>query len=105
MCIVGFILGATRFDHHLLWFLDWRGAVLPPALVVMLAVAMLRQKPSASAALTGWLVGAAVAIVLKAQGQLAHIIVGAAVSLVVLKVMMLLSGKTRKPAGLPVRPD
>jgi hypothetical protein len=50
-------------------------------------------------------VGAAVAIVLKAQGQLAHIIVGAAVSLVVLKVMMLLSSKTRKPAGLPVRPD
>jgi hypothetical protein len=105
MCIVGFILGATRFDHHLLWFLDWRGAILPPALVVMLAVAMLRQKPSASAALTGWLVGAAVAIVLKAQGQLAHIIVGAVVSLVVLKVMMMLSGKTQKPASLPVRPD
>ncbi len=105
MCIVGFILGATRFDHHLLWFLDWRGAVLPPALVVMLAVAMLRQKPPTSAALTGWLVGAAVAIALKAQGQLAHIIVGAAVSLAVLKVMMLLSGKTGKPAGLPVQPD
>ena len=105
MCLVGFILGATRFDHHLLWFLDWRGAVLPPALVVMLAVAILPQKPSATAALTGWLVGAAVAIVFKAQGQLAHIVIGAVVSLVVLKATLVFWDKPRNLARLPVHSD
>lgn len=105
MSLVGFLLGATRFDHHLLWFLDWRGAVLPPALVVMLAVAVLPQKPPATAALAGWLAGAAVAIVLKAEGQLAHIIAGAVVSLVVLKGVTLFSGRSGKAAGLPIQPD
>jgi len=105
MCLVGFILGATRFDHHLLWFLDWRGAVLPPALVVMLAAAIPPQRPSATAAVTAWLVGAAVAVVFKAEGQLAHIVVGAVVSLVVLKAMIVFWDKPRNLAGLPVHTD
>jgi cytosine permease len=105
MCIVGFILGATRFDHHLLLFLDWRGAILPPALVLMLAAALLPQKPSARAALIAWLSGAVVAIVFKTQGQLAHIVVGAVVSLVVLKVMIFWSNATRKTARFSIQLD
>jgi hypothetical protein len=105
ICTVNFFLGATRFDYQLLPFLSMIGAILPPALVVMLATAVLRPKPSATAALAGWLVGAAVAIAFKAQGQLAHIVVGAAVSLIVLKVMMLLPSETRKTADSPAQPD
>jgi len=89
ICAVNFILGATRFDHQLLPFLSFIGAVLPTALVVMLASAMFTEKPSRAATLTAWLVGSGAAIIFKFQGgDLVHIAVGAVVSIVVLQLMI-----------------
>lgn len=91
MGLVGFLLGATRFDHRLIPFLDLLGAILPPALAVLLAVAVIRQKVRPSVALLAWLAGSGAALVFKFQGQLIHLAVGAAVSLVVLHIMLRLS--------------
>lgn len=91
ICAVNFMLGAIRFDHQLLFFLDFLGAVLPPAMVVLLTAALLPQKVPKSAALTAWLAGAVVALLFKLQGQLIHLAVGALVSLAVLQIMMRLS--------------
>lgn len=96
---VTFFLGATRFDRQLLPFLDLLGAILVPALVVML-IAVRLTKPSRTAALIAWLVGSAAALVFKIQGQLIHLVVGAVVSLVVLGLMNFLLGRTKLP--LPV---
>jgi len=84
ICTVNFILGAIRFDHQLLPFLSLLGAVLPTALVVMLAAATLRPKPSRTATLAAWLLASGVAILFKLQGGLIHIAVGVFVSIVVL---------------------
>jgi hypothetical protein len=91
MSTIGFFLGATRFDHQLIPFLDLLGAILPPALAVLLATALIRQKVPASTALLAWLAGSGAALVFKFQGQLIHLAVGAAVSLVVLHIMLRLS--------------
>ncbi|MCA9968143.1 MAG: hypothetical protein KC423_28045, partial [Anaerolineales bacterium] len=79
-----FILGATRFDRQFLPFLDVLSALLPPALFIMLVVAWWRPRTSTRTALWAWLAGAAVALVLKLQGQLLHMPLGALVSIGVL---------------------
>lgn len=92
--IVGFLLGAARFDHQLLLFLDLLGAVLPPSLVVMLLVPMLEREVPRTAALTAWLLGAVTAVLFKLQGQLSYMVVGAAVSIAALKIMANRSKRT-----------
>jgi len=88
-----FILGATRFDHHLLPFLDLLGAVLIPALVVMLLTAIPARHPSKTTALVVWLAGSAAALIFKIQGNLVHLVVGAVVSIVVLEIIIHLPNK------------
>lgn len=95
ICIIGFLLGAVRFDRQLLLFLDLLGALLPPALAIMLLVPVLKREPPRSAALSAWLLGAAAAVLVKLQGQLSHMVIGAAVSMAALKVMTNRSGRTR----------
>jgi hypothetical protein len=93
ICAVNFTLGATRFDYQLMPFLDLIGAILPTALVVMLATATLTKKPSRTATLIAWLAGSVAALIFKLQGGLVHIVVGAVVSIIVLQIMMRLPGK------------
>ncbi len=90
---VGFILGATRFDHHLLPFLDLLGAVLIPALVVMLLTVIPGHHASKTAALVAWLAGSVAALIFKIQGNLVHLVVGAVVSIIVLEVIIRLPKK------------
>jgi len=87
ICAVAFLLGATRFDHQILLFLDLLGAVLPPVLVVMLLMPILEGKVSRVTALAAWLLGAVTAVLLKLQGQTAHMVVGAIVSIATLVIM------------------
>lgn len=91
MVVMGFFLGATRFDRQLLPFLDLLGAVLPPALVVLLTTAIIQQKVPKSTALVAWLAGSGAALLFKLQGLLIHLAVGAIVSFVVLQLMVRLS--------------
>ena len=78
------LLGITRFDQSLLPFLGWIGALLPPALIVILVRSFspfdkLRagQKPlSPNVAVYAWLSGAAVAVVLKLLGQETSLLIG-----------------------------
>ena len=80
----GFVFGALRFDRALLLFLDLLGAFIAPALVVMLLMVWLRNRPSRAAALAAWLVGSAAALLSKWQGELSPVLVGAGVSILVL---------------------
>lgn len=92
-CTVNFVLGASRFDHQLLPFLSFVGAILPTALIVMLTSAMLFKKPSKMATLTAWLAGSLAALFFKFQGGLVHIAVGAIVSIIVLQIIIRLANK------------
>lgn len=100
ICGVGFVLGAIRFDRRLLTFLDVLGAAIPPALIVMLVTAMLPRRLSRMTTLTAWLLGAAVAITLKVQGELSHMVAGAGASAVVLLAAVLL-GKAQRLRPMP----
>ena len=62
--------------------LDILGAILPPALVISMAWVWLRPRPEV--ALFAWFFSAVVAAILKWQGLLTHIVVGAAISLIIL---------------------
>ena len=88
ICMVSFILGATRFDYQLRPFLDLMGSILLPALALTLVTVRLKQKPTSITAFVAWLSGAGVALVFRLQGQLVYIIAGAAVSLAVLFAIM-----------------
>ncbi len=77
---IGLILGLLRFDRELLTFLDWVGAILPPAMVVMIISAWWVKKPPPRLTLFAWLVGAATAMAFKLNGQIIHLAAGAIVS-------------------------
>ena len=79
--VFGFIFGATRFDRQLLPFLDVLGATMIPLLIVMLLSVIPNWPTSKRVALVAWLCGSATAILFKWQGQLIHLVAGAAVSL------------------------
>ncbi len=81
---LGFVLGAARFDRQLLLFLELLAAFIAPALVVMLLMALLRPSLSRNAAMVAWLAGSLAALLSKFHGDLSPVLVGAAVSLVVL---------------------
>ncbi|MEM7117618.1 MAG: hypothetical protein AAF614_34620 [Chloroflexota bacterium] len=84
ICLITFALGATRFDRQLIPFLDVISTVLPPVLFIILAILWWQPKTKAQTALTAWLVGAAVAVLLKFLGANIHMPVGALVSLATL---------------------
>lgn len=81
--LLGFVLGALRFDHELLLFLDVLGAFIAPALVVMLSIALLKRDFSRRAAIIAWLVGSAVALATKYSTHLSPALAGAAVSVAI----------------------
>jgi purine-cytosine permease-like protein len=83
ICVVGFLLAATRFDQQLLPFLGYLGAALGPALTVMILVNALRTRRTAVANTTAWLSGALIAVTLHALGQPLHLLAGAGVSLII----------------------
>ena len=74
------VLGVTRFDQSLIGFLEVLGAVIPPALVVMLLTPQLRRAPRAPHPLLAWLAGAAVALGLHGFSSFAGSVAGCCVS-------------------------
>lgn len=95
ICAIAFVLGAARFDRQLLPFLSMLGAVLPSALIVMLATAVLPRRPSPSSALAAWLMGAAAGLFVYFSEGTHYVVVGAAVSIIVLLVALLIPGAMR----------
>ncbi len=84
ICLLGFLLAATRFDQQLLPFLTYLSAGLGPALVLMLLIPRLKAPPPTGYALGAWLAGAVAAVILRAQGQPLDLLVGMGVSLAML---------------------
>lgn len=78
ICLLGFVLGALRFDHELLLFLNVLGAFIAPALLVMLEVAFLGKGGRRVGALASWLLGSATGLVLMALGSASAVWIGAA---------------------------
>lgn len=70
------VLGATRFDQSLIGFLEVLGAVIPPALVVMLMTPLLACAPRSPHALLAWSSGAAAALALHGPSSFAGSIAG-----------------------------
>jgi cytosine permease len=70
------VLGATRFDQSLIGFLEVLGAVIPPALVVMLMTPLLARAPRSPHALLAWSSGAATALALHGLSSFAGSIAG-----------------------------
>jgi cytosine permease len=83
---IAFVFGAVRFDRALLLFLDLLGAFIAPALVVMLLMVWLRNRPSRAVALAAWLLGSVAALLSKWQGEVSPVLVGVGVSILVLLV-------------------
>jgi len=81
ICILGFVLAATRFDQQLLPFLGVLGASLSPALFTILTARLFSTRLSTNKTLAAWLVGAAVAILFQTQGMVIHIFMGAFASI------------------------
>jgi hypothetical protein len=77
-CGLALLLGITRFDYRILPFLDWVGALLPPALVVILLSTAVPLPPRL--ALTAWWAGAAAGAMAKLLSSPAHLAIGAAVA-------------------------
>ena len=80
-CGSALLLGITRFDQKVLIFLEWVGAVLPSALVVILlrTAVPLPTRPSRIA----WWAGAAAGAIAKLLGSQAHLAIGAAIAAIV----------------------
>ncbi len=83
ICVIGFLLAATRFDQQLLPFLGYLGAALGPALALMLLVNWRQSPRDITPVLVAWLVGAGIAVTLHALEQPYHLFVGAGVSVAV----------------------
>lgn len=94
ICASGFVLAATRFDQLLLPFLGGLGASLAPALVTILLVSFLPQRPHPLFALAAWFTGAVVATLFQLQGHSFHIFAGALASALVLFGLQLTLGRT-----------
>lgn len=82
----GTLLGVIRFDQALIGFLDWLGAIMPPAMAIMIVYGFARRKLSTQVALIGWVIGAAVAVAIKLSGGGFHLAAGAIVGLIVIGV-------------------
>lgn len=82
--VAGVTLGVLRFDRQLLLFLEWVAAILPPAMAVMIGMAMMKRRPKTAVALAAWIVGAVTAVLVKLSGQNIHLLVGAGISIIIL---------------------
>jgi ABC-type Mn2+/Zn2+ transport system permease subunit len=80
-CGLALLLGITRFDYRVLPVLDWVGALLPSALVVILLNTAVPLSPRLSR--TAWWLGAAAGATAKLLGSQAHLAIGAGVAVVV----------------------
>lgn len=89
--LVGFVLGANRFDLRLIRFLEWMGTVLPAVLAVMLATTMLRQKPTPAVAFIAWAIGVLATFFFELWGMETYLFAGAAVSLISLLALTFLA--------------
>ncbi|MCB0110124.1 MAG: hypothetical protein KDE53_29580 [Caldilineaceae bacterium] len=96
ICVLGFFLAATRFDQQLLPFLGYLGAALGPALVLILLTQWQRRQPPTTHAFLAWLAGAALALLLQAQGFSLHLFAGSALSVCTLAISHLYT-KHRHP--------
>jgi len=77
-CGLALLLGITRFDYRVLPFLDWVGALLPAALIVILLNTAVSLSPRLS--LSAWWLGAAAGVSAKLLGSQAHLVIGALVA-------------------------
>lgn len=80
-CGLALLLGLTRFDYLILPFLEWVGALLPSALVVIILRTAVPLPPHLSR--TAWWAGAAAGAIAKLLGSQAHLAIGAAVAAIV----------------------
>ena len=80
-CGLALLLGITRFDYRILPFLDWVGALLPSALVVILLRTAV-PLPTRHAR-TAWWAGAAAGASAKLLGSQAHLAIGAAAAAII----------------------
>ncbi len=95
LCIsVGVLLGVTRFDRQLLPFLDWIGAVAPPASAIIIAVALIKRVVPTRFALIAWGVGSIVGLFFKINGEIIYLLIGAGTSLVILGIQLIISKDT-----------
>lgn len=92
--VIGFVLGANRFDLRLIRFLQWMGTVLPAVLAVLLATTVLPRKPPPATAIAAWLLGTVATFFFELWGMETYLWAGAAVSLVSLLALMFLVGRT-----------
>ena len=74
------VLGTTRFDQKLIGFLEVLGAVIPPALVVMLLTPRLEGAPRSPHALLAWSSGAAAALALHGVSSFVGSIAGCVIA-------------------------
>ncbi|MFK7800190.1 MAG: hypothetical protein AB8G95_01030 [Anaerolineae bacterium] len=81
---IGVGLGLVRFDKSLILFLDWLAVIMPPAIAIMLVYGLSKRSFSTKVTLAGWMIGAAIAIIVKLTGGAFHLAIGAAVGLLVL---------------------
>jgi cytosine permease len=78
--LVAIVLGAGRFDRSLIGFLEAIAVVIPPALVVVLTVPILKNRPKPSHATLAWLAGSLVALAVRDAISLAAFLAGAVVA-------------------------
>lgn len=86
IAVLGFVLGALRFDRQLLLFLDLLGAFIMPALVVMLITAFVAKPINLIAILAAWFGGSGAALFAKWQGTLSPVFVGVLVCVAILTI-------------------
>lgn len=101
-CGLALLLGITRFDYRVLPFLEWVGAVLPSALVVI----VLQTAVSLPTHLTrtAWWAGAVAGVIAKLLGSQAHLAVGAAVAVGVLGAAWLVTKAASQPSDTRITP-
>ena len=76
VALAAVVLGATRFDQSLVGFLEVLGAVVPPALTVMLLTPRLRPPARPPHPLLAWLLGAALALALYGVSTFGGFLIG-----------------------------
>lgn len=81
---IGMCLGLLRFDQQLLQFLDWLGAVFPPAIVVLVAAALIEKRLATRFLLAAWIIGATIGLGFKINGQIIHLFAGSLTTLTIL---------------------
>jgi hypothetical protein len=93
VAVIAFALGAARFDLKLLGFLQALGAVVPPALAVMLLHPHVRPKPSPSRSFAAFIVGSFCALLLRTVAPFWGFVAGFSVTTTLIWTTSLSGGK------------